>query len=425
MAGGMRDSPPPFHRRRRYGFWIAAAVCFLAAGPAVSGSAGASGFFDGGKDAIAIATSEGSVFFAANKDTPLVPASILKLLTALVAIDTLGPDYRFPTEFRLLADHRLQVTGYGDPLFISEVIDAAAARIVEQIPPSRNPCLSGILLNAGYFAEPLVIPGVSDTANPYDAPNGALCANFNTVYYSRNARTGTLDSAEPQTPLLPFAASRIGENARATDRVVLSHRENAATQYTGHLLKYFIQRHGCRVGGGIELADGAGLSPSTVHRFFSPFPLTDVISRMMAHSNNFMANQLLIAAAAAAYGPPGTLTAAARLANGFARNRLDLRRAVIVEGSGISRGNRISAGEMITVLTAFFPYRQLLRREGADRFKTGTLKGIQTRAGYLTVNETPYAYVVMLNSGRHRMHQVMQRVTDAIQKHQVYLQKKG
>jgi D-alanyl-D-alanine carboxypeptidase/D-alanyl-D-alanine-endopeptidase (penicillin-binding protein 4) len=285
---------------RRIGGWLAVLWLFAAVAPlaaAVELPADLR-FPEGGGDALVITAPDGTVMAAANDTALLVPASIIKLLTALVALDSLGPDYRFPTDFAKTEDNRLLVRGYGDPLFISEVIDDAAKRIAEKYRSPGGRCLSGILIDAGYFADPLIIPGVSDTANPYDAPNGALCANFNTVFFRRNSATGKLESAEPQTPLLPFAAARVQSSPVAADRVVLSHRGDEATRYAGLLLKHFIQKHGCTVAGGVDRAPAPGSPAVTPWRFHAPFPLTAVIQRMMAYSNNFIANQILIAAAA-------------------------------------------------------------------------------------------------------------------------------
>src|SRR4029079_12746516 len=49
-------------------------------------------------------------------DTPLPPASTLKVLTALTAVDRLGPDHRFTTRVLTDASGNLVVVGGGDPL---------------------------------------------------------------------------------------------------------------------------------------------------------------------------------------------------------------------------------------------------------------------------------------------------------------------
>jgi len=51
-----------------------------------------------------------------NKDKKLIPASVFKLFTALLAFDCLGHDYRFKTEFILIIIINLTIKGYGDPL---------------------------------------------------------------------------------------------------------------------------------------------------------------------------------------------------------------------------------------------------------------------------------------------------------------------
>ena len=85
----------------------------------------------------------------------------------------------------------------------------------------------------------------------------------------------------------------------------------------------------------------------------------------------------------------------------------------IVEGSGISRQNRVSALQMIGILQAFEPNFLLLRQKGRDFYKTGTLHGIHTRAGYIaSKNGGSYRYVVMVNTGGKStqpiMHQLLQ-----------------
>ena len=54
---------------------------------------------------------------AQNADRPFVPASVAKIVTAWLAMEVLGADYRFETRFYLDRDRVLYIRGGGDPLF--------------------------------------------------------------------------------------------------------------------------------------------------------------------------------------------------------------------------------------------------------------------------------------------------------------------
>ena len=58
---------------------------------------------------------KGNELVAQNADKPFVPASVAKIVTAWLALEVLGPDYRFETRFYLDADRVLYIRGGGDP----------------------------------------------------------------------------------------------------------------------------------------------------------------------------------------------------------------------------------------------------------------------------------------------------------------------
>ncbi|MDH3836530.1 MAG: D-alanyl-D-alanine carboxypeptidase, partial [Desulfobacteraceae bacterium] len=76
----------------------------------------------GDRDAVLVADPKGHIVFSKNVDIQLIPASTLKIFTALVAIHYLGPDYKFFTEFYMDRHSNLKIKGYGDPLLISETV---------------------------------------------------------------------------------------------------------------------------------------------------------------------------------------------------------------------------------------------------------------------------------------------------------------
>jgi D-alanyl-D-alanine carboxypeptidase/D-alanyl-D-alanine-endopeptidase (penicillin-binding protein 4) len=342
-------------------------------------------------DAVALSDAEGCRLVAIHAEKALVPASTLKLLTAAAALHYLGPDYRFPTDFFLDGDGNLKIKGYGDPLLISEVVADLAETLAQHISG-----YSDLIIDDGWFEQPLYIPGRSTSLQPYDAPNGALCVNFNTVFFERKG--GVPVSAEAQTPLLPFARMKIAASGEAKGRIGLSAGAAENVRYSGELLQYFLTQAGVR-GSGVIRSGQVTAEDQLIYRHLSPYPLTEVIQKLMAYSNNFMANQLFIAMGIAAAQPPGTLAKAQSSLRQYAVDILDLRNTSLVEGSGISHANRISAQDLIRVLDAFSPHYGLLRQEGREYYKTGTLDGIRTRAGYLEGQDGGlYRFVVLRNT---------------------------
>ena len=346
-------------------------------------------------DAVLVSDPDGRIVISKNETKKLIPASILKIFTSLVAFYYLKEDYRYPTEFFVDKNYSLKIKGYGDPLLVSEVVSAICNVIASLVSTYKN--LNNLILDNSFFEQPLTIPGISSSSEPYDAPNGALCVNFNTVYF-KHTKAGYI-SAEPQTPLLPFAKKKINASKLKSGRIVLSHIDNENTIYAGKLFQYFLQQQGIHFKGRVKLGQVNQLEDQIIYRYVSRFSLNQIIAKLLEHSNNFTTNQLLISSGVKAFGQPGNLKKGVAAANQYAGKVLQIRDMVLAEGSGISRKNRVSAQTMHRVLVEFEPYYQLMRREGREFFKTGTLYGIQTRAGYISSKHNGlYRYVVMMNT---------------------------
>ena len=182
---------------------------------------------------------------AQHADKPFVPASVTKIVTAWLAMEVLGGDYRFQTRFYLDGDRKLYVRGGGDPFLISEELAQLASQLVAAV--GKEP-LSGIVLDASYYPSEILIPGIEDTAEAYDALNSALAVNFNTIAAVR--RGNTVRAAEKQTPITPLAISQFrkrGPNGRG--RISLTRDPAVGLQYAGELIAAFIERAGGSVKG--------------------------------------------------------------------------------------------------------------------------------------------------------------------------------
>jgi len=351
--------------------------------------------FIGQRDSILVTDPQEQVLFSKHAEKKLIPASVLKIFTSLVALHFLGNDYRFPTEFYLDEQSNLKIKGYGDPLLISEVV-AKISQVLAILLKNTQP-INDLVLDDSYFTQPLTVPGVTSSSQPYDAPNGALCVNFNTVNFERT--TEGYASAEPQTPLLPHVIEKIKASKLNQGRIVFSHNKNEITIYAGKLFQYFLNNQGIRFKGEVKLGRINRKTDKLIFRYQSVSSMDQIVARLLEHSNNFVTNQLLIAAGALASGYPGTLAKGVTLASDYAKNELGIENMTIAEGSGISRNNRVSASQMDRVLQKFLPYHHLMRREGREFYKTGTLYGISTRAGYIeTANGELCRYVILLNT---------------------------
>jgi len=351
--------------------------------------------FIGQNDSILVANAGGHIVLEKNATEKLIPASILKVFSSLVALHYLGDNYRFPTEFYLDQHANLKIKGYGDPLLISEVI-AKISQVLALLLKNTQP-LNDLVLDDSFFQQPLTIPGITSSAQPYDAPNGALCVNFNTVNFKRTSQGYV--SAEPQTPLLPFAIEKIKASGLNQGRIVFSHSQNEITLYAGKLFQYFLEKEGIHFKGKVKPGWINDRTDRLIFRYDSSSSLVETVAKLLEHSSNFTTNQLLISAGAEIIGPPGSLAKGVTLATDYAGEMLDIDNMTIVEGSGISRDNRVSAVQMDRVLQEFLPYHYLMRRQGREFYKTGTLHGISTRAGYIKrSNNEFYRYVIMFNS---------------------------
>ncbi|HSO80782.1 MAG TPA: D-alanyl-D-alanine carboxypeptidase, partial [Chromatiaceae bacterium] len=192
------------------------------------------------KDASLILEVDGKVRIAHLADQPMIPASTMKVVTALAAIQRWGLDHRFHTDVSTL-DGWLWVTG-GDPYLVSEELD----RLVAGLKSQGLRSVAGIGLDDGLFASGLKIDGRSSTDNPYDAPVTALAVNFNTLALTK--QTGKLASGESQTPLTPLGREIAGGLGPGKHRVNLKDRQTAL-RYAGEVLAAKLEAAGIAVKG--------------------------------------------------------------------------------------------------------------------------------------------------------------------------------
>lgn len=375
---------------------VMALVCFSANQAASQDNAGVG---------VIMSDKTGKILYQSNIRKQYIPASILKILTSLTALNVLGEEYRFKTGYYY--DHvtkNLYIKGFGDPLFTSEVIVEFCNEIISKFRPNH---IKNIILDQSFFTSNILIPGKGTSSNPYDASVGALCANFNTIMFKQD-KSGKYISAEPQTPLLDIFQKDIKSADTKEDRIILTRQQSML--YPGQLVKYFLEKEGINVTGHVT----KGTVPPIQESLFvyeSPYKLEQVVQKLLEFSNNFMANQLLLTMGAEKSGAPATLEKGISLIEQYYRTSLDINSINIWEGSGLSRSNQISPVDMLKILLEFMPYHRLLKHSGREYFKTGTLSGIRTRAGYILNKQGQlFPYVIMVNNSRISCYKILNKL---------------
>lgn len=345
-----------------------------------------------------ILTRSGTAVSALNTDRLFIPASTIKIATSLLALETLGPSHRIKTEFYLRRGRILCIKGYGDPYLTSERVEEIA-RTLKEKGVSR---IDEIIVDDSYFSLESAADGSENSRNPYDAENGALAVNFNSVQLTRHD-SGIIASAEPQTPLLPVTRD-IGllvDNGLQRVNVSAFKNENdtiVPLRYAAELFAELLRRQDVEVAaiyrrGRIDGGD------RLLYTYPSRKTVSEMVKGCLSHSNNFIANQLFLYSGAVRFGPPATWDKGRRALAEILVSRAAIPedRFRIIEGSGLSRKNRISPAAMIRLLDAFKPYANLLRQKDGILLKSGTMSGVYGYGGYFSSGERLDPFIILLN----------------------------
>ena len=360
---------------------------------------------------VVVTDAAGNDLVAQNADEPFVPASVAKVVTAWLAVEILGGDYRFETRFYLDPKRVLYVRGGGDPFLTSEELAPLATDLVAKV--GKAP-ITGIVVDASYYPSNLRIPGVEDDDEAYDALNSALAVNFNTVYAERSG--DKVRTAEEQTPITPLAIARFRAKGPpdGEGRISLGQDPTVGLQYAGELIAAFIGRAGGGVKGKISIGTvPEGLEPITVHR--QSRALSEILAEMLRDSNNFVANQVFLEIGAHRVGGPVSLEKSLEAANEMLAAHGLADAIHLEEGSGISRDNRFTPRGLAKVLELFAPYADLLHGHDGGMNKTGTMDGVRALAGYAeTSRHGRVRFVISLSANDEMRYRLLQAIESGL-----------
>lgn len=383
-------------------------------------------------------------------DVPVNPASIAKLATTFAALELLGPGFTWSTPVYLDGAVRegtlhgnLYLKGQGDPKLVAERLWLLLRRV--QGLGIRN-ITGDIVLDRSAFEIADPDPGAFDgePLRPYNAAPDALLLNFKALVMTFTPQ-GTQARIHVEPPLagvaLPVAIPLV--TGECTDwRAALKPDFSDPTRirfgggypavcgerawplayaqprsYAARALAGLWQEMGGRLAG--QVREGpvpVGLAP--VFEMRSP-PLAEIVRDVNKYSNNVMAQQLFLSLSLHLRGS-GTLAGSRDLMRQWWRERIGgtTEPPVFDNGSGLSREERITAGQLARLLqiawasplmpelVASLPLAGVdgtMRRSrgkaaGLAHLKTGSLRDVTGVAGYVhAASGKRYVLVAIVN----------------------------
>jgi D-alanyl-D-alanine carboxypeptidase/D-alanyl-D-alanine-endopeptidase (penicillin-binding protein 4) len=393
--------------------------------------------------------SDGDVLFSHNASVAFNPASNTKMLTTAAALARLGGDYRYHTALYGVAPDSDGVVrgdvilrGSGDPSLtasdLAEIASAAAARGVTRIEGS-------LIVDQRYHSLP------SASASDAGDKESALILNRN-VYVVRvrpsepkHVAQVTVDppigyfSIENSVVTVAGKRSRLKVDSRiAGNHLVVTVKGKVADgrdystarrladggMVAGWTLKDQLGVFGVEVTGAVQRGTPAALPPLLAEHL-SP-PLADVCRLSNKPSNNFVAEAIYKTLGGELYGFPGTLQKGTRaVAEYLGSLGIAPGRFRIINGSGLTHENRITATDLSTMLRKVYfdlstapDFMSSLAVAGIDgtirnrfagtdavglvRAKTGTLSGVSALSGYVGDKSDVLIFSIFVEGFRHK-----------------------
>ncbi len=324
-------------------------------------------------------------------DTPLIPASNMKLVTTAAALHVLGPDFVFKTDLRFIdgdaaagldghqgADPVLLIVGDGDPAFGDPDLlaqhglsfDQLIDRWVDAVVEAGVARYETLLIDDRVFDRDFV-----HRSWPTDQLNRWYCAQVAGLNFHDNvlhvlpqpASAASLTAVVDVFPDMPFLQirnrittgreHRVGfERTPGTNRYDFfgTVRDRATRPWKvtvhdppmllGELLRYELAQAGVSVGTVRRVGGDEAVPPSALlHRVQTALP--PVLNRTNRDSMNLFADALFKRMGYAVTGTPGSRATGAAAIRTALQQTLGPSAAVVqvADGSGMSRDNRVTA----------------------------------------------------------------------------------
>ena len=328
---------------------------------------------------------------------PLIPASNMKLLVAAVALDELGADHTFRTELRSappvggVVPGDVYVVGGGDPVLVT----------ADFVDPKPHPAVNTTTLDA--LADQLAAADITRIEGDIVGDASRYDDEFRVAAWGDGI---TFDDAGPYDALL------VNDGMIGNGNFAIVPAQAAANE-----VERLLEARGIEVVGSARQAptpDDPGLSTLAL---IESEPLTEVLVELLHTSDNNTAELLLKEIGYAATGEGTRGAGAAVIGERLAGWGVPLSGSMVVDGSGLSRDNRLTCDTLSAVL-AVSPVADELAdllpvagrdgtlddqligtpAEGQLRAKTGTLTGVKALTGVMDGDDgEPVEFALVLN----------------------------
>ena len=403
-------APPPVQQRQGRALLGMGPVC-----PALQRSVEAAVGSESRAWSISVLDDRGQLMADLNGGLARIPASNQKLVSTAFALDRLGPDFRLRTELLRHPNGSLELVGEGDPdLSIAEVQRIAMAVLGQG--GSREPLASTEPVSLIVREEPRQRwwPSdwhPSDRSYAYGAPITRLALTSNALHMA------VMDPVARLQRVLDLAIRRQGGQVQL--QLVDHDHQRLATSTSRNVQNSNVKNTSAR-------------SSVVLHREESA-PMHALLSLANTESHNFTA-EVLMREAANSWDPGRASLITTRWLQSQGVPMAGVR---IRDGSGLSRGNRLTSRAISTLLwrmaqhplhsyyqasMAIAGRRGTLRNKfrgtslhGRFWGKTGTLSGVRSISGVLETQHGP-RYVSMISNGGFAPYAVMGDVLLASQR---------
>ncbi|USE37984.1 D-alanyl-D-alanine carboxypeptidase/D-alanyl-D-alanine-endopeptidase [Endozoicomonas sp. SCSIO W0465] len=387
----------------------------------------------------------GKVLFDRNSSFNLLPASTVKAITAISAYRVLGDEYRYQTSLlsnKPLSEGKvyagdLVLRFSGDPSLTRADLSALLGKLNDKgvkvirgtiwldgsvydgYPRAggaswddHNICfaapVSAMILDRNCFFGWLVPSGKEGQLSKmvYDEPQWQLSID-NRVAIRKSPpheSNGCVQEVWPSSKHEYRLEGCIASDAKPM-RMAFSVRdpERAAARF----VESFLQANNIKLEGRIVIEKPQGDFKWLVASHHS-VPVPDLLQRVLDKSDNLYADSLLKTIGSSVKGEKGSYSSGTEAVLAMLKEEgVDLTRGRLVDGSGLSRYNMLSADNFTEVLqTGWRSWREsapwLASREDERRWlKTGHMSGVNSMVGYaFPENSAPLIFAVLLNGLR-------------------------